>query len=614
MLNKRILALSPESSGDVAKIILFNWIALLGNTAVMGALACLVRELFRGVVGSAGGDGGGAVDPRRAAGAAGLILLGGLIRFGCNLGASGAGFRAGSRVKRGLRERLYRKLISLGPSYHGSVPTAEAVQLFGEGVDQLEIYFGRYLAQFFYSLLAPLTLFGILAFISLKIAVILLAAVPLIPITIALVQTFAKKLLSKYWTSYTRLGDSFLENLRGLDTLKIYGADEGRHREMNDHAENFRRITMRVLVMQLNSITIMDIIAYGGAAAAMILSFGELAAGAIDLGEAFFIILVGAEFFIPMRVLGSYFHVAMNGIAAADRMFRVFDLPEAGKTGAAVSVEAGDRAAGAGDASVEAGTETAVSAETSAISLRNLSFAYGADRPVLNHISLEIPPGAFVALVGESGSGKSTVAKILAGQAAPYTGQARIQGREIGETETGELMRSLTLVRHNSYLFAGTLGDNLRMGKKDASEGEMRAVLERVGLGEFAETRRGLDTALQEGAANLSGGQKQRLALARALLRDTDIYIFDEISSNIDVESEALIMETIYALARQKTVLLITHRLANVLGADRIAVLDRGSLAGFAGHEALLQEGGIYARMYREQRELESFGRGEDGA
>lgn len=582
MLNKRILSLSPESAGDAVKIIVFDWIGLLCNAAALGFMASLVGELCRG-----------SFEVRRLVPAVSVILPAAALRFVSTLAASGAAFRAGSRVKRGLRERLYQKLVSLGPSYHRRIPTAEAVQLSGEGVDQLEIYFGRYLAQFFYSLLAPVTLFGILSFISLKIAVILLVAVPLIPITIALVQGFAKKLLSRYWTSYTQLGDSFLENLQGLDTLKIYGADEMRHREMNNHAEDFRKITMRVLLMQLNSITVMDIIAYGGAAAAMILSFGELAAGAIDTGEAFFIIMIGAEFFIPMRVLGSYFHIAMNGIAAAGKMFRLFDLKPPGKGPRIAPVPSESRAA-----------------EEAAIRLRDLSFAYEADRPVLRNISLEIPPRSFIALVGESGSGKSTVAGILAGQAAPYSGQARVGGREIADMETGELMSALTLVRHNSYLFAGTLRDNLLMGKPGASDIEMREALEQAGLREFLEPRQGLDRAIRERGEDLSGGQRQRLALARALLHDTDIYIFDEVSSNIDTESEEQVMETINALARRKTVLLITHRLANALRADRIAVLDRGSLAAFDGHEALLRQEGLYARMYRQQRELEAFSAG----
>ncbi|MDR2404649.1 MAG: ABC transporter ATP-binding protein/permease [Spirochaetaceae bacterium] len=584
MLNKRILALSPESAGDAVKIIIFDWIALLCNAAALGSVASLIGDLCQG-----------SFEVPRLAAAVFVILPVTALRFVCTLVSSDASFRAGSRVKRRLRERIYQKLISLGPSYHRRISTAEAVQLSGEGVDQMEIYFGRYLAQFFYSLLAPVTLFVILSFISLKIAVILLIAVPLIPITIALVQGFAKKLLSKYWTSYTQMGDSFLENIQGLDTLKIYGADEGRHREMNNHAENFRKITMGVLRMQLNSITVMDIIAYGGAAAAMILSFGELAAGAIDMGEAFFIVMIGVEFFIPMRVLGSYFHIAMNGIAAAGKMFRLFDLkPAQGEEPRGILAFSGNTAAEG----------------AAAIRLRDLSFAYEADRPVLKNISLEIPPRSFIALVGESGSGKSTIAGILAGQAAPYSGQACIGGREITAMETGELMRTLTLVRHNSYLFAGTVRDNLLMGRPGASEPEMKEALERVGLWEFLEARQGLDTAIRERADNLSGGQRQRLALARSLLHDTGIYIFDEVSSNIDTESEEQIMEAINALARQKTVLLITHRLANVLRTERIAVLDRGSLAAFDSHEALLRQDGIYARMYRQQRELEAFSSG----
>jgi ABC-type transport system involved in cytochrome bd biosynthesis fused ATPase/permease subunit len=325
----------------------------------------------------------------------------------------------------------------------------------------------------------------------------------------------------------------------------------------------------------------------------MLLSFGELAAGAIDLGEAFFIIMIGAEFFLPMRTLGSYFHIAMNGVAAAGKMFRLFDLQT--KPAASPAAEqAGTGLPGEG-----------------AIRLEDLSFAYEADRPVLKHISLEIPPRGFIALVGASGSGKSTVAAVLSGQGGAYTGHAFIGGREVADMETEALMKTLTLVRHNSRLFAGTVRDNLLMGKPGAGEAELEEALEWVGLREFLETRQGLDTVIQERAANLSGGQQQRLALARALLHDTAIYIFDEVSSNIDVESEERIMEVINALARKKTVLLITHRLANALRADKIAVLDQGVLAAFGKHGELLEQGGIYSRMYREQRELEAFARGE---
>jgi ABC-type transport system involved in cytochrome bd biosynthesis fused ATPase/permease subunit len=404
------------------------------------------------------------------------------------------------------------------------------------------------------------------------------------------VQTVAKKLLGRYWASYTKLGDSFLENLQGLTTLKIYRADEQRHRDMNGEAENFRRVTMRVLLMQLNSITIMDLIAYGGAALGIVLAMGEFRRGHIGFGEALFIILIGAEFFIPMRLLGSYFHVAMNGVAASAKMFRLLDL---GGPAPPPEPAAPSRAAGR--------------AEDAHIRLEGLSFAYEPGRPVLRDIDLDIPPGGFTALVGESGSGKSTVAAVLSGRALPYTGHALLGGREIAAMNSRALLKTLTLVSHNSYLFAGTLRENLLMAKPGAPDRELRDALTRVRLEEFLGARGGLETVIAEGAANLSGGQKQRIALARALLHDTAIYVFDEASSNIDIESEEAIMEAINSLAARKTLLLITHRLANVRRAGVIAVLDRGRLAALGSHGDLVRQGGIYGRMYRQQEELEAL-------
>jgi ABC-type transport system involved in cytochrome bd biosynthesis fused ATPase/permease subunit len=599
MLNKRILSLSPAAGKDAAKIVFINWAGLLVNTGAMACLAFMVQRVYEGEPGFSF-----LLPPSLG------IIAALAIRFMCTAASSDAAFMAGSRVKQSLRERIYRQLIALGPGYNRHISTAETVQLSGEGVEQLESYFGRYVPQFFYSLLAPLTLFVVLARISLKAGLILLVCVPLIPITIAMIQTIAKKLLGKYWTSYVKLGDSFLENLQGLTTLKIYGADEGKRREMNHDAENFRRITMKVLRMQLNSITIMDLIAYGGAVLAIILAAGEFRGGLISFGEAFFIIMIGAEFFIPMRLLGSCFHVAMNGIAASAKIFRLLDLPAA-----------------AGKPLVpEAASRRANDIRANGVCLENLSFAWapvsasragGESSPpprlVLQHITLEIPEGGFIALAGESGSGKSTVAAILSGRAAPYEGHALIEGREIADLDPANLMKNITLVDHTSYLFAGTLRENLLMAKPGAADGELYAALKQVRLDEFTGGREGLDTRIAEGAANLSGGQKQRAAIARALLHDTAMYIFDEASSNIDMESEEAIMEAVNGLAKRKTVLLITHRLANARRADRIAVLDQGRLAAFDTHEALMGQGGVYARMYHQQEELEALVHGGKG-
>jgi ATP-binding cassette subfamily B protein len=588
MLNKRLLSLSPTIGKDAVRIILFNWISLICNTGALAALAYMIQIVYEENFQVA----------RFLVPSLGIIISLG-IRSCCTLAAGDASFSAGSRVKLDLREWVYRKLLALGPAYNRHISTAETVQLSGEGVDQLESYFGRYIPQFFYSLIAPLTLFAILSRISLKAALILLICVPLIPFTIAMVQGIAKKLLGKYWASYARLGDTFLENLQGLTTLKIYGADRGRHEAMNGEAENFRRITMRVLRMQLNSITAMDIIAYGGAALSIFLAMGEYRQGLIGFGEAIFIVMIGAEFFIPMRLLGSYFHLAMNGIAAGAKIFRFLDLSAGGD-------RTGEKSA--------AGQPTALpAAGQPLIRLENLSFAYEPDRPVLRDISLEIPRGGFVALAGESGSGKSTIAAVLTGRAVPCTGHATIAGTETADLGIAGLMKTVTLVNHNSYLFAGTLRENLRMAKPDASDEELREALRQVRLAEFADAGEGLDANIAEGAANLSGGQKQRAALARALLHDTEIYIFDEASSNIDMESEAAIMEAILNLAGRKTVLLITHRLANARRADTIAVLDQGRLAASGNHETLMRQGGVYERMYRQQEELEALVHGAGG-
>ncbi|MDR1046369.1 MAG: ABC transporter ATP-binding protein/permease [Treponema sp.] len=603
MLNKRILALCPEWFRDSIKIVAFNWIAMLCNTVALFSVSRFIQAVFeslRRVHGFSTGEPGpvpaeASVDPGLSLAIALLtaaLSLG--IRIFCTLGSADAAFLAGDRIKGRLREKIFKKLISLGPAYSVHVSTATTVQLSGEGTDQMEGYLGRYVPQLFYSILAPLTLFGILSFISFRTALTLFLCVPLIPLSIVMVQKIAKKILAKYWSKYTGLGDSFLENLQGLTTLKIYGDDGNRHEEMKAQAEEFRKATMRVLVMQMNSITVMDLIAWGGTALSIILGLAELGAGTINPGEALFIILIGSEFFIPMRILGSFFHTAMNGAAAGEKIFSLIDSPSA--EAASISTSPQNRAAGPDSQSGKT------------IRISNLSFAWEKNRPVLRNINLEIPGGTFFAMAGESGSGKSTLAAILSGQAPWYEGSASIGGAEISRTPMRELRETFTLLRHNSYLFAGSIRDNLSMAKSGLRDDEMLAVLEQLGLEEFLAEREGLETRISEGAANISGGQRQRLAAARALLHDTDLYIFDEAASNVDVESGEAIMGAAAALAKKKkTVILITHRLADARKAERIAVLDHGSLISLGSHEDLIREGGIYERMYTQQRELESF-------
>ena len=382
------------------------------------------------------------------------------VRYGCTVGASRMGYLSSKAVKKTLRGAIYDKLLCLGASYSEQVKTSEVVQVAVEGVDQLETYFGAYLPQFFYAMLAPLTLFVVLCFVSVPAAVVLLVCVPLIPVAIAAVQTWAKKLLSKYWGQYTALGDTFLENLQGLTTLKIYQADAFKNDEMNVEAEKFRKITMKVLTMQLNSITIMDLIAYGGAALGVIMAATQLRAGNIDLAGALLIILLAADFFIPMRQLGSFFHIAMNGMAASDKIFRLLDLPEPATRRRRAVQRATSSAAG-------------------------LRFSYEPEREILHGVDLTVPQGKFVSLVGESGCGKSTISALLMGRNKGYTGSVTVGGAELRDIEEASLMRRITYVSHQSYLFKGTVRDNLLMGKPDASDDELWSALTQVNLADF---------------------------------------------------------------------------------------------------------------------------------
>lgn len=571
MINKRLIGAVPESKKYIAGNVALQWCSLCANIAMMSAVTELFAALFAG-----------SMTQSKIVTTAVIALAAVAVRYGCTVGASRMGYLSSKAVKKTLRGAIYDKLLCLGASYSEQVKTSEVVQVAVEGVDQLETYFGAYLPQFFYAMLAPLTLFVVLCFVSVPAAVVLLVCVPLIPVAIAAVQTWAKKLLSKYWGLYTALGDTFLENLQGLTTLKIYQADAFKNDEMNVEAEKFRKITMKVLTMQLNSITIMDLIAYGGAALGVIMAATQLRAGKIDLAGALLIILLAADFFIPMRQLGSFFHIAMNGMAASDKIFRLLDLSEPAHGG--VSCPAGD------------------------IVCRGLRFSYEPEREILHGVDLTIPQGKFVSLVGESGCGKSTISALLMGRNKGYTGSMTVGGAELRDIEEASLMRRITYVSHQSYLFKGTVRDNLLMGKPGASDDELWSALTQVNLADFLRGEAGLDTLLSEGGENLSGGQRQRLALARALLHDSPVYIFDEATSNIDVESENDIMAQIHALAGRKTVLLISHRLANVTASDEIYVLERGNIVQHGTHEALLKQGGAYAALWSAQQALEHYG------
>lgn len=575
MMDKRLIGTVKESKKYIAGNVITQWISLIANIAMMTAITVLLSAVFTDSLSSN--------LILITAVTAGLAVI---IRVVCSMVSSRMSYLSSKAVKRVLREKIYSKLLRLGASYNEQIKTSEVVQVAVEGVDQLETYFGAYLPQFFYAMLAPLTLFIYTCFINVASAIVLLICVPMIPVAIALVQTWAKKLLSKYWNQYTALGDTFLENLQGLTTLKIYKSDAYKNDVMNEEADKFRKITMKVLTMQLNSVTIMDVIAYGGAALGVIMAVTQYIGGAVSLQGAMLIILLSADFFIPMRQLGSFFHIAMNGMAASEKIFRLLELPE--KEDSGCDCPTGD------------------------IVCENLSFSYNSEREILHGINLEFPKDSFTALVGESGCGKSTVASVLTGKNRTYDGLITIGGVVLGEISEKSLMEHITYISNKSYLFKGTVRDNLLMGKPTAVDEELWSVLERVRLADFIKSENGLDTVIAEKGGNLSGGQCQRLALARALLHDSEIYIFDEATSNIDIDSENDIMKEIKTLTKEKTVILISHRLANVTDADRIYVIESGNVTESGTHNALLSKNGDYARLWNAQQSLENYGK--DGA
>ena len=571
MINKRLVRLLSDGKKYIYGNIFFQWINLIANIVAIFLISGFISDTYYGNV-----------TDTKLVRLIVILAIAVLTRVICNVASSKMSYLSSKKVKQVLRHKIMEKMLTLGSSYNEKVRTSEVVQVSVEGVEQIETYFGLYLPQLFYSLLAPLTLFAVIVFMSFTPAIVLLLCVPLIPISIAAVQTFAKKLLAKYWGRYTGLGDTFLENLQGLTTLKIYQADEYKNKKMNEEAEEFRKITMKVLTMQLNSITIMDLVAYGGAALGIILTVRQFVAGNIRLEQAIAIILLSADFFIPMRQLGSFFHIAMNGMAAIDKIFKILDLevPE---------------------------VKTMSLPEKGSIKVENLSFAYDESHNVLNDISIELLEQGMVSLVGASGSGKSTMASLLMKRSKNYSGKIFVGEVDFNEISEKSVMENITYISHSSYIFKGSVRDNLLMAKADARDEELWDVLKKTNLADFFEADNGLDFEIAEAGGNLSGGQKQRLALARGLLHDSRFYIFDESTSNIDVESEEVILEQIKELAKHKGVLMISHRLANVVSSDKIFVLEKGQLKEEGTHEELLAMHGTYSTLWDTQQSLENM-------
>lgn len=577
MIKTRLIEQVPSSKKYIALTVLAQWLKTVANIVMIFILSNLLAQILDGK----------AFDFKRLLPYLGAIAAVMLVRYLCGYASSQTAFFASSEVKKVLRQKMYKKLTRMGASYSERVSTSEVIQVFVEGVDQLELYFGKYLPQFFFAMLAPITLFAVLVFVSWKASVVLLICVPLIPLSIVAVQKIAKRLLSKYWGVYTNLGDTFLENIQGLTTLKVYQADERKNVEMNEKAEEFRRITMKVLTMQLNSVSVMDIVAYAGSAVGVVIAIIQVKNGTITLPQAFLIIMLAADFFLPLRLLGSFFHVAMNGMAASDKLFKLLDTKED-----------------------EHGTEIPENLDGD-IEIKDLSFSYDGEKTVLNDISATFKKHELISIVGESGCGKSTLASLLCGTTKGYIGSITIGDVEIKDIDEKTLMNNITAVNFNSYIFAGTVRENMLIADKSASDEKMIEALKMVNLWSFLSEQDGLDTKLNQQGSNFSGGQRQRLAIARALLHNTPIYVFDEVTSNIDAESENDIMTVIHNMAKIKTVILISHRLENVVGSDKILLLDKGKIEESGTHSELMSLNKKYKLMYSTQAELEKYAKEE---
>ncbi|KLI26317.1 ABC transporter ATP-binding protein/permease [Brachyspira hyodysenteriae] len=576
MINKRLISLMGNAKKYIAWHVIIQLVNLVLNITAVIFMADIIQKASQGNIVKE--------DILKVSIAIFVIVI---LRFRFNILMTDMSYHASGRVKQTLREKMYSKLLTLGSRYKEKFSTSEIVQISMEGVDQLETYFGRYLPQFFYSMIAPIVLFCVLSTISVKSAVILLICVPLIPISIIAIVQIAKRILKKYWGSYSDLGEIFLEDVQGLTTLKIYKADEKKNEEMNIEAEKFRVATMNLLFMQLNSTTIMDIIAYGGAALGVIISVLEYMKGNINLAGTFTIIMLSAEFFIPLRLLGSFFHIAMNGISASDKMFEILDMEEDDKR------------------------VNNINRENEEITFKDVSFAYNKEKTILKNINMTIKEKSFVSIVGVSGSGKSTIAGLISLKNENYKGSIKIGDIELDTIDKDDLYKKIVVVDHNSYLFEGTVYDNLKMAGNTITENKMNEALKKVELYDFLQTENGLNTVIMEKAANLSGGQRQRLALARAILFNADIYIFDEATSNVDVESEESIMQVIRDIAKEKTVILISHRLYNCIPSDHIYFLKDGIIMEEGTHDKLMNLNGEYAKIYNEQSNLESITKGE---
>lgn len=567
MIDKDLFKLLGDNRKLVFFVVFSMSFSLLANIAISASICWIIYYVISDDISST------FVYPVLA------LVLSVIIRYITSLITDDIKDRIGRKVKKDLREKTYEKIIRLGTSCVDSMPLSGLTQISIEGIEQLDLYYSTYLPQFFYSLIAPIILFIITVFIDYKTALVLLACVPLIPLSIIGVSKYAKKIFAKYWNIYISMGDKFLDSIQGLSELKVLKADERQNKIIDEHAENFRKVTMKVLVMQLFSTSIMDLVAYGGTGVGIALTILDLEAGVLMVPQALFLILIAVEFFLPLRALGSAFHVAMNGVSAGKKIINLLNREDPLW----------------GDKNIE---------DTSLI-LKDVSFSYDGKREVLKDVSISLPKNNLVAIVGKSGCGKSTIVSLLLGSYHPQKGEVLVGDESIINVKRDDYYSHIALVSYNTYIFNQSVRENFQMAKANISDKEIEEALEKVNLNNFILNEFGLDKKILESASNLSGGQKQRLALAINLVSDKDIYIFDEATSNIDIESEKIIMDNIYSLAKSKTILVISHRLANVIKADNIYYLEDGIVKEKGTHEELLKKGDRYYSLYKKQKELE---------